>query len=106
MRYDTVRRAALALPEVSEAPHHHFGSFRVRGKIFITVPPPRTHIHLFLNEIDRERALAIHPGWAEKLLWGGKVVGLRVTLLEAEAAAVKVLVRQAYRHQAARMGLV
>ena len=83
MKFETVRRAALVLPETTEEPHHHFGSFRVRGKIFITVPPDNTHIHVFLSEQDREQALAAYPDFTEKLLWGGKVVGLRVTLATA-----------------------
>jgi hypothetical protein len=32
------RRLALALPEVTEQPHFDMASFRVRGKIFVTVP--------------------------------------------------------------------
>ncbi len=100
MKFETVRTAALALPETTEEPHHHFGSFRVRGKIFITVPPDNTHIHVFVSEQDRERALAAYPDFTEKLLWGGKVVGIRVTLATAPAAVVKVMVRQAYEHKA------
>ena len=37
----TLRRArqlALALPEATEQDHHGMASFRVRGKIFATVP--------------------------------------------------------------------
>ena len=79
---------------------HHFGSFRVRDKIFITVPPDNTHIHVFVSEQDRERALAAYPDFTEKLLWGGKVVGIRVTLATAPAAVVKGLVRLAYEHKA------
>ena len=36
MKLADVRKFALALPEVAEAPHHHYGSFRVRGKILAT----------------------------------------------------------------------
>lgn len=93
--------AALALPDTTEAPHHHFGSFRVRGKIFVTVPPGNEHIHVFLSEQDRELALAAYPEFTEKLLWGGKVVGLRVSLPKAKPAVVKALVRQAYTHKSA-----
>lgn len=102
MKFDTVHRFALSLPEVTEQPHHHFGSYRVRGKIFVTVPPEREHIHVFLSEPQREQALAVHPTFAEKLLWGGKVVGVRVTLAQADAAAVKGLIRQAWEHKSSR----
>jgi hypothetical protein len=36
---ETVRRHALSLDEVTEAPHHELSSFRVRGRIFVTIPP-------------------------------------------------------------------
>ena len=95
MKMAAVRRFALSLPDVTEQPHHEFSSFRVRGRIFATVPPAEDVIHVFVDEMDRERALAMHPQWAEKLLWGGKVRGLRIVLEAAEAPAVKALVRQA-----------
>ena len=99
MRLETVRKAALALPETTEEPHHNFGSFRVRGKIFITVPPDNEHIHVFVNEQDREVALAAYPDFTEKLPWGGKVVGIRVALTKAAPAVVKALVKQAYKNK-------
>ena len=96
----TIRKHALSLAEVVEAPHHEYASFRVRGRIFVTVPPGDEAIHVFVDEDERERALAMYPEWAEKLLWGGKVRGLRVTLAPAPAAAVKALVTQAYEVRA------
>lgn len=100
MKLDAVRRFAMTLPEVTEAPHHHYGSFRVRGKIFATFPPGGAHLHLFVDEAARERALEIHDDFAAKLLWGGKVAGLRVDLAAAPAGAVKALVRCAWAHKA------
>lgn len=102
MKFDTVRAAALALPETTEEPHHHFGSFRVRGKIFVTTPPDQAYIHVFLSETDRELALAAYPEFTEKLLWGGKVVGIRVALAQAKSAVVNAMVRQAYDHKSAK----
>lgn len=100
MNITQVRRYAMSLVEVTEAPHHHFSSFRVRGKIFVTVPPEETHIHVFVSEEQREVALSLEPDCLEKLLWGGKVVGLRVDLAKArsrtQVAMVKRLVSQAW----------
>jgi hypothetical protein len=98
----TVRTFALSLPETTEAPHHHFSSFRVRGRIFVTVPPGEAVIHVFVGEEDRERTLAMYPEWAEKLMWGAKAAGLRIALAPAPAAIVKALVRAAYDARAAR----
>ena len=100
MKYATARNFALSLAEVSEAPHHDYGSFRVRGRIFVTVPPRRTHLHVFVADSEREQALAMYPQFVDKLLWGGKVVGVRVALEPAPAAAVKTLIRQAWQHKA------
>ncbi len=102
VKLEAVRIAALALPETTEEPHHHFGSFRVRGKIFITVPPDNEHIHVFVNEQDREIALAAYPEFTEKLLWGSKVVGVRVALPKAKTSVVHALVRKAYEHKSAK----
>jgi hypothetical protein len=38
---DDLRRLALSLPEVTEAPHFELTSFRVGGKIFCTMGPDR-----------------------------------------------------------------
>jgi hypothetical protein len=96
MKLADVRRFAVGLPEVTEEPHHHFSSFRVRGKIFVTVPPEEDHIHVFVNETSREQALSLYPEFAEKLFWGGKVCGIRIQLASAKPAAVKDLVRSAW----------
>ena len=111
MKFATVRKYALSLAEVTEEPHHHFGSFRVRSKIFVTAPPEQEHIHVFVSEQQREVALVLYPEFVEKLLWGGKVVGVRVALASAHAGAVKKLVRQAWEYkspkqrQASRRGV-
>lgn len=100
MKIDAVRKFALALPEAAEAPHFEYSSFRVRGKIFATVPPDGRHVHIFVGDEDREPALELHPEFLEKLVWGGKVVGVRATLARADAEIVKALLRQAWRRKA------
>lgn len=100
MKFSTVRNYALSLPEATEAPHFTYQSFRVRDKIFVTVPPGEETIHIFLPEAQREQALALHPQFVEKLVWGKSVTGVRVALGRAEAAVVKALIRAAWRHKA------
>jgi len=95
-----VRRFALSLPETTEKPHFDYSSFRVRGKIFVTVPPPGEYIHVFVDDLERERALALAPEWIEKLWWGKKVVGVRVQLGAARPGLVEELVRNAYERKA------
>ena len=95
-----VRRFALSLPEVTEEPHFAHTSFRIGGKLFVTVPPDAEHIHVFVAEPEREVALTLEPVFLEKLLWGGKVVGLRVLLPNARIAVVNALIRKAWARKA------
>ena len=95
-----VRQCALSLPDATEEPHFEYSSFRVRGKIFVTVPPDEKHVHVFIGEADREIALALHAAFLEKLVWGGKVRGLRVLLSKASPTVVSRLVREAWVHKA------
>jgi hypothetical protein len=100
MKIAAVRTHALSLPEASEAPHFNYAAFRVRGKIFATVPPGDEHLHLFVPEEARERALAMYPEFLEKLTWGDKVVGLRAQLPTAKPAVIKALLGQAWANKA------
>jgi hypothetical protein len=95
-----IRRWALALPEAAEAPHFELTSFRVRGRIFATMPPGGGELRVFVADEDRDPALAAHPGIVHKLHWGGKVVGLTIDLGSAPAAAVKALLRKAWAAKA------
>ena len=94
-----VRKLALALPEASESPHFQATSFRVRGKIFATAPDAQT-LNVFVGEEERSQALALHPGFIEKLPWGAKIAGLRIDLPAADAAVVADLVKLAWRAKA------
>ncbi|MDQ1368923.1 MAG: hypothetical protein QOF20_1276, partial [Acidimicrobiaceae bacterium] len=48
---DEARAVALALPEVATQDHHGIDSFRVRGKIFASVPDD-DHIRVMVDEDD------------------------------------------------------
>ena len=72
----------------------------MRGKIFATVPPDGTLLHVFVDEETRETALALEPAFLEKLFWGGRVWGLRVTLADAKPRVVASLLIQAWRCKA------
>jgi hypothetical protein len=100
MKLAQVRRFAMSLPEVTEEPHFHYSSFRVRGKIFATVPPDGEHLHVFVADEEREIALALQPEFLEKLHWGKRVVGLRVSLAKANLKVVNKLLVQAWSRKA------
>jgi hypothetical protein len=97
MTLTQVRRYALSLQGTSEEPHFDRTSFRIKGKIFVTARAREGHIHVFVPEQVREPALAMHSAYLSKLLWGGKVVGLRVDLAEAQVDVVKDLVKAAWQ---------
>jgi hypothetical protein len=94
------RRIAMSLPEVTEEPHFESTSFRVKGKIFATAPPGGQYLHIFVADEDRELPLLLEPGAIEKLWWGGKVRGLRVTLHTAKKPMVAGLLKKAWLRKA------
>ncbi|HXC58225.1 MAG TPA: MmcQ/YjbR family DNA-binding protein [Steroidobacteraceae bacterium] len=96
MTLTQVRKFSLSLRDATEEPHFDRTSFRVNGRIFVTAQPTEPFIHIFVDETQREPALAMHPDCMEKLLWGGKVVGLRVALNKAPVESVKDLIRAAW----------
>src|SRR6266702_8639231 len=95
-----VRRFALDLPGSSEEPHFGMTSFRVRGKIFATVPPDETHLHVFVDEPEVRACVAEIPSAFEPLLWWRKVRGVRVSLRRAPSDRVRELIEDAWRRKA------
>lgn len=94
------RDLALSLPEAAEAPHFDLASFRVRGKIFATLPPSAEVARIFVDDEHRDLAIRLHPGWCTPLSWGGKVVGVQVELRKASASFVRELLANAWRRKA------
>jgi hypothetical protein len=99
---EQARRFALSLPEVTEQPHHDMSSFRVRGKIFVTVPPDGEHLHVFVDEPETEASVAEDPAAFEPLRWGQQVRGVRVNLGPAPAVRVMELIEESWRRKAPR----
>ena len=100
MDLDEVRRFALSLPEATEEPHVGKSSFRVRGKIFATVPPDGKHLHIFVSEHETKASVAQHPKSFEELWWGKRLVGLRVRLSTAPSRPVIELLEESWRRRA------
>ena len=100
MTFNEVRFCARSFPETVEEPHFHYASFRIRGKIFATAPPGGEYLYVFVSDEDREMALDAQPDFLENLVWGKRVVGLRVTLPGAKSEVVHKLLRQAWSRKA------
>ena len=99
---DDARGIALSLPEAEEAPHHDLPSFRVRGKIFATVPDPaRLHVMLASDEVPL--AVAMSERAVAELWWGKRLSGVTVDLKRASRTVVSELLEQAWRRRAPKM---
>ena len=103
MRIAQVRGFALSLPEVTEEPHFQLASFRIRGKIIATIPPGDAFLHVFVSDEERDLALAMEPGFIEKLYWGERIAGVRVVLAKAKPGVVKRLLVQAWMRKAPKI---
>ena len=100
MKLQQARKFALSLPESTKEPHFAYTSFRVRGKIFATVPPDGVVIHIFVDDDQRAPLIAAHPEIFSALHWGAKVVGVRVLLEQANADTVNRLLTQSWMRKA------
>ena len=100
MDVDEVRSAALSLPEAIEQPHFDSASFRVRGRIFATLPADGECAHIFVGEDDIHAAVAEQPSFCEELWWGKKLTGVRIRLSEADPVLVTELIIDAWRRKA------
>lgn len=69
-------------------------------KIFATAKPDDGCLNIFIGDEHREPMLAMHPDCLQKLLWGGKVVGLIVALPRASPEVVRDLLLSAWKSKA------
>ena len=67
-----VRTYALSLPETEEQIHHGIPSFRIRGKIFATVPDA-DHVRVMAGEAEILAAVAEDSDSCEKFYWGNRL---------------------------------
>ena len=100
MELEEVRRFALSLPGATEEPHFEKTSFRVRGKIFATVPPDEQHLHVLVGEGEARAAVADDSTAFEELWWGRQLKGVRVSLPAAPPHRVAELLEESWRRRA------
>jgi hypothetical protein len=89
----------VALPETVEQAHWGNPSFRIRGRIFATVPD-EDHLNVMLDAFDVEPVVRDDPRSCEELWWGKQLVGVRVSLKQAAPTMVKALLEAAWRRKA------
>jgi hypothetical protein len=102
VRLETARRFALSLPETTEAPHFEKSSFRVRGKIFATVPVGGRHLHVHVDAAEARALVEEDPAAYEQIVFGKRTVEdwIRVNLVAADRVQVQELLEDAWRRKA------
>jgi hypothetical protein len=95
----TVRKIALRFPEAVEQEHFGNPSFRVRGRIFATVPDD-IHLNVMIDPFDVDAVVRSEPESCAQLLWGKEVRGVRVSLSKATPTLVDELLRAAWKRKA------
>ena len=90
---------ALSLPEAVEQDHHGMPSFRVRGRIFATVPDD-DHLRIMVDEGEIRAAVSDDPEAFAELWWGSRLSCVVVDLRRAPADHVRELLTEAWRRKA------
>jgi hypothetical protein len=96
---DDLRRIALALPEVYEAPHFDKTSFRVGKKTFAVGDEKRNRATLKLEPDHQRMLFEVQPEAFSPAIWG-KIVWTFVELGEVEPDYLEGLVRRAWEQVA------
>ena len=92
----------MSLPETTEEPHFEKSSFRVKGKIFATVPVGGKHLNVLVSADEATALLAENPSAYEEILWGKRVVSdwIQVNLAAADRVQVCELLEDVWRLRA------
>lgn len=93
------RALAMALPEVTEQDHHGIDSYRVRGKIFATVPD-NEHVRIMVDEAEIRSTVAERPNVCSAFYWGGRLACIVVELAPAEPELLRELLTDAWLRKA------
>ncbi len=100
-RLDQATSLALSLPETTEQDHHGMISFRVRGKIFATVPDD-DHIRIMVGEDEIHAAVAEHPEACAEFYWGSRLACVVVELDRIGLVVLRQLLTEAWLGKAPR----
>ena len=93
------RRLALALPETTEEDHHGIPSFRVRNRVFATVPDGQ-HVRVMLDADATRAAVSDDPRAFTELWWAKKLSGVTVALASADHRRMIELLEDGWRRVA------
>ena len=83
-----VRDVAVSLPDTTEQDHPGMDAFRVRGKIFATVPDDDP-VRVMVDESATLAAVEENPAACEAFYWGKRLACVVVALRAAPPALVR-----------------
>jgi hypothetical protein len=92
---EQARELALSLEGAIEQDHHGRPSFRVKGKIFATVPD-QEHMNVMLEEDGIHTAVQGEPGVCEEVWWGKRLRAVSVSLPHATEGLLGELLTDAW----------
>ncbi|WP_067695796.1 MmcQ/YjbR family DNA-binding protein [Nocardia jejuensis] len=100
---DQVREVALALPGVRELFEWDMPTFRVRGKLFLTLPEGETSMAVKCPIVDRDELVLAEPEkfWIAPHEAGGAWVRVRLAVLD-DAGELSAIVLDSWRLAASR----
>lgn len=101
MTISDAREFAFRLPETVEQDHHGIPSWRVRDRIFATVPDD-DHLRIMVEEGGIRAAVAENPAACEEFWWGPRLACVVVDLRAAPGDIVVDLLLDAWRRKAGR----
>jgi len=101
MTMKEARELALGLAETTEQDHHGMPSWRVRGKIFATVPDD-DHVRVMVDQEDIRAVVAQYPKACEEVWWGSRLACVAVDLRSAPHRLIKELLLDDWRRKAPR----
>ncbi|OII65461.1 hypothetical protein BJP40_16800 [Streptomyces sp. CC53] len=98
---EVVRRVALSLPETAEKEAWSMPTFRVAGKMFLTVPDDETSIAVRCPKLERTELIAAEPEkfWVPPHEEGSAWVRVRLAALE-DADELRDIVVDSWRQAA------
>ncbi|MGI8753918.1 MAG: MmcQ/YjbR family DNA-binding protein [Acidimicrobiales bacterium] len=96
---EEARALALALPETTETAHHGMMSFRIRGKIFATVPDVR-NVRAMVDDEETRALAASEPGVYTEWYWGKRLACVQIELASVTSEALREVLVDAWRRKA------
>jgi len=99
---ETVKRLALALPQVVPKKHFHLEGFAIEGKGFATIEKDGTAAMLSLDPMTAQQLADEHPHAMSIIRRNERPIGVRIALNAVDEDVLAAALEKACRHAASR----